>query len=160
MIKYLKWILLIILLISLSIFGIRVINYINSDNNNGEQTIVENNDITDGIDEFLISDIYGFNWRKFGIAIYENNTLFSENNGLDGPYNMRFNEDKVTFCNNVTNECDEYSYSYSDGKITINSGDYFVSKGTYDIKLKDDILELRILDDDLTIVLYFNYLFG
>ena len=138
MIKYVKWFLLIILIICLIIIGIKFDNYENKD-------------------EFVISDIYNFSWYKKGIAVYENGELISENKDIvSSNYYMVFTKEKVSYYNLTMEKFDEYSYSYNDGKITINSEDYFISKGTYNIAFNDDLLELSIKDNKTEYVYYFE----
>ena len=134
MIKYIKWFLLIILIIALIIIGIKIVDY--------------------DKDKFDISIIYNKDWYKRGVAVYENDELFSENQSLNGIYYMIFMEDNVSYCNSMTKECVVYSYEYKNGKVTINSDDDFIPKGTYDIKYEDDVLELSIKDKINTIVYY------
>ena len=138
MIKYIKWILLVILIFCLLIFGIKFLNY-----NNEEAKI-------------NISDIYGTDWYKFGIAFYENKKLITENKKVTGLYRMSFDNEKVTYCNLENDKCNEYTYSYDGEKITINSEDYFIPNGTYNIKLEDGVLILSIKDGIYTIVYYLN----
>ena len=136
MIKYIKWFFLMILIAGLIILGIKFINF--------------------DKDDFDISSIYDLNWYKRGIAIYENDELFSENYNLAGIYYMTFMKDKVNYCNSISLECDEYFYSYKNGKITIDAEDYFISKGTYNINYNDEELELSVEDGEITTVYYFT----
>lgn len=109
---------------------------------------------------FNIRDIYNYTWFKRGLAIYDNDKLIDENQNLNGPVYMTFTEDKVTYCNLDTDKCDEYTYSYADGKITINSENYFMPQGIYNIDIKDDVLELSVEDGSVTIIYYFKYPLG
>lgn len=134
MIKYIKWFLLVILIIVFGILGFKFVNY--------------------DKDNFDISVIYDKEWYKRGIAVYENDELFSENQRLTGVQYMIFTKDSVTYCDSMTEECDNYSYKYKDGKITIDAEDYFIPKGTYDIKYEDEVLVLSIKDNINTIIYY------
>lgn len=141
--KYFKWILLIILIISLIITSILFINFSKNKNEN-------NNNSTE------ISEILNKRWRRVGAALYENGKLVSENNELYDLRYMFFTKDYVAYCNPPSEDCDEYTYTYSDGLITINSEDYFVTKGTYNISFKETGITLSQTSGNIKVIYYFE----
>lgn len=127
--KNLKWILLVVLIISLIITGILFINF-NKDRN------------SNAIDDTEFSKILNKRWRRVGVSLYENGELISENFELSDLRYMFFTQDYVAYCNPPSEDCDEYTYIYEDGVITINSEDYFITKGTYDIVFEEESITL------------------
>lgn len=139
---------LVILIVCIIITMVKFINYSN------DKFIISDND------KFEISDIYNYKWYKSKIEIYENDVLKHESFNSLEPIYMNFVDNIVTYCNFDTKECNEYTYSYGNGKITINSGDYFLGNGSYDLKFKDSVLELSILQNKTKLIYYFNYSVG
>lgn len=143
--KNIKWILLIITILSLIITCIMFINF------NKERT---NNNIQNS----ELSKIYDKIWLRTGISVYENNNFIGENLTLIDTRYLLFKKDKVSYCNPETDICTEYSYTYNeeDNTIYFDSEDYFVVKGTYEIKINEDNFELTMIAGNETIIYHFE----
>ena len=141
--KYLKWICLIIAIIGFIVLGIKFFEL-----NNQKQ--IEKK-------EFDIKDTFNTAWYKKGVAYYENKKLFNENFNLDDPRYMVFYETHLEFYNPLTNKKNEYSYSYTkkNKTITINSEDFFLPKGTYNIEFENKYLKLSQSIDGNDYIYYF-----
>lgn len=146
MIKYVKWFLLSLLIISLAITIFMYLDYEKEKKEEIKPQIVE--------DELKI--LYDKEWFKYGIAVYDNDKLISENLDLISSSYMIMKKDMVDFCDINTNECITYNYQYSDGKITINSELDFILGGTYDIEYTEDLIELIYIEGTGKIIYYFN----
>lgn len=143
MLKYIKWLFLItgiIGIITLSII------FLNSNKNN---TKIEK--------KFEISDIYNTTWYKTGVAYYENKVLFSENLNLYDPRYMVFYKDYVEYYNPLIEKTDKYTYYYNEQSqtITINSEDFFLPNGTYNIDFENEYLKISQSIDGNDYVYYF-----
>lgn len=143
MLKYIKWICLIIGIIGLIILSINFINY----NNNSKQKE----------EKFGISDIYNTAWYKRGVAFYENKELFNKNLNLDDPRYMIFYETYVEYHNPITNQKNEYTYTYNQQNqtITLNSENFFLSNGTYNIEFENEYLKISQSIDGNDYIYYF-----
>lgn len=143
MLKYIKWLCLIIGIIGLIILGINFINY-NSETKPKEE-------------KFKIIDIYNTAWYKRGVAYYENKELFNENLNLDDPRYMVFYENYVEYYNPMTEKTDKYDYTYNEQTqtITINSEDFFLPNGTYNIEFEDSYLKISQSIDGNDYIYYF-----
>lgn len=141
--KYIKWICLIISIIGFIILGIKFFNI-----NNQKQ--IEKN-------EFDIKDTFNTAWYKRGIALYENKKLFNENFNLNDPRYMVFYETYVEFYNPITNQKNEYTYSYNQENqtIIINSEDFFLQNGIYNIKFENEYLKISQSIDGNDYIYYF-----
>ena len=140
--KYIKWILLVILIISLIITSILFINFAS----NREDTLKNE---TSELDKF-----YGKKLRRIGVALYKNDELISENLELTDLRFMVFNKNNVTYCDMNGEKCDKYDYLYEKDVITINSEDYFITNGTYEIEFTDNRILLTQMVDDMKMVHY------
>lgn len=141
--KYLKWICLII-----GIIGIISLSIIFLKNNSNEPK-------TENI--FEISDIYNTAWYKRGVAYYENKELFNKNLNLDDPRYMIFYENYVEFYNPIKEQENKYTYSYNQENqtITINSEDFFLPNGTYNIEFENEYLKISQSIDGNDYIYYF-----
>ena len=85
------------------------------------------------------------------------NLDFNENFNLDDPRYMVFYETHLEFYNPLTNKKNEYSYSYTkkNKTITINSEDFFLPKGTYNIEFENKYLKLSQSIDGNDYIYYF-----
>lgn len=143
MLKYIKWICLIIGIIGLIILGINFINY--------------NNETKQKEEKFKISDFYNTVWYKRGVALYENNKLFNKNLNLDDSRYMVFYENYVEYHNPTTEKIDKYNYIYNEQNqtITINSEDFFLPNGTYNIEFENEYLKISQSIDGNEYIYYF-----
>ena len=139
MIKYIKWLFLIILIVCLGIVGIKFLNY----------------------DKFKIEDIFEQTWLRKGFDLYNaNGKLIASNYFVINDYYIIFSNDKISYCNTSDDKCNNYSYKYKKGKITINGDDEFIYNGTYSLKYEDHILKLSMIEDGNKTTYYFIHFLG
>lgn len=140
--KYIKWICL-----SIAILGIIILSIIFINNNNKPQE-----------QKFNISDIYNTAWYKKGVAFYENGILFNENLELEDIRYIVFYKNYAEYHNPKLSKKDTYTYTYNQENqtITINSEDYLLEKGTYNIDFENNYLKIYQLIDEKEYVYYFK----
>ena len=138
--KNIKWILLAILIIMIIITGILFINF-----------------ATNKEDSNNISKIYNIEWFRKEAKLYINNELYYEGKNLIDQRYLKFEKDKVHYCNyDDNNKCETYNYTYNEEEETIffDSGENFVKKGTYKVVFYKDGFELTLKDKDDSIIIY------
>ena len=146
MIKYVKWFLLSLLIISLVITIFMYLDYEKEKKEEIKPQIVE--------DELKI--LYNKEWFKSGVAFYEDDKLISENLDMINVNYIVLTDAKIDFCNSITMECTTYDYQYSNGKITINSQEEFILGGTYDINYSEEKMELIYTEGQSRYIHYFD----
>ena len=107
--------------------------------------------------ENLISKIYKGSVKNLVATLYENKKLFNENFNLNDPRYMVFYETYVEFYNPITNQKNEYTYSYNQENqtIIINSEDFFLQNGIYNIKFENEYLKISQSIDGNDYIYYF-----
>lgn len=155
--KYIKWIFLIIFVIAVIITILLFVNFAkNTDlgtNNDGNNANVSDNDNT------AISKIYNLRWIRTGMSVYENEELTYEYLNFASDRYMVFSEDYVQYCYTSTEVCEDYKYQYNrdDRTIFIDSEDYFVVNGTYEIVLHENSFDLIMpVNETGKVIYYFN----
>ena len=146
--KYFKWFMLGIFIISVIITLILFFNFIKD-----HDTVYTDNELNQNSP---LSIIYGKKWRRTGVAHYEGGLLVSDNMDLEDFRFMVFTEDYVEYCDMYGEDCDKYHYEYNDGIIFIDSEDYLIIKGTYNIVFDEEIIELSIEKDNYKYIYYLS----
>lgn len=146
--KYIKWICLIAGITGVIILSIKFINSNNNSNKNNETKIEE---------KFNFTDTYNTAWYKKGVAYYENKVLFSENLNIADSRYMVFYEGYVEYYNPMTDEIHKYNYNYNkqNQTISIDSENFFLPKGTYNIEFENDYLKISQSIDNNDYIYYF-----
>lgn len=142
--KYIKWVFLVISIISLIITIILFVNFLEQ-NNNKKPSIKDNLGIM--YDKYLI--------RK-GIKIYENGELLGEDFDFKINHYIRFSNDYVEYCNDGIIDCDKYNYVYDNGNVNIFSEIFYKLDGIYEITIENNILILTQTRDNSKIINYFT----
>ena len=150
MFKYIKWIGLLIILFLILVLGMKFVNYINLDN---VADFSENN-----MNEFNIIDIYNIPLYKTGIAYYQGDKLISKNFEIVDNCNITFYENYFEFIDPYSDVKDKFIYTYENGVINVNSDNYFLVKGMYDVSYENSKIKLSQTEDGNTFVYYFDTL--
>lgn len=140
--KYIKWILLVIL-----IFFIIITIYMYIDFRKPKGNIL--------VDVDTIDYIYEKRWYKIGLRVYENNELIDEKFGLKNNKYMMFDKENIKYCDDTDNECEEHKYSYNDGIIYMPIN-FFVMKGNYNVTFNENVMELSMVNGEYMFIYYFE----
>lgn len=140
--KYIKWILLVIFIISLIVTVFLFYKFIN-----------RNTDINN-----QITQLYDERYFRTGISHYKDGVLINENLHLSDDRYVVFTEKYIEYCNidQVQDGCKKYNYSYNNGTIYIEAEDYFISKGEYNISFSDDGFDLSQLSSVGEVIYHFH----
>ena len=142
MIKYIKWLCLII-----SIIGICILSY----------TFIKKNSKTEKLekDTFKIINIQNIAWYKTKIETYENKKITGRFNILDPQY-ITFTENNIQHTNPQTGQINTYNYEYKNKVLSINDIKNYLPAGIYNIFLENEQLILSITNKNEKIIYYFT----
>lgn len=138
--KCIKWILLFMFIIS---FIILIVLFFNYDDSKLKKDI---------------SIIYNKHWYRDGVSLYDNGKFISENFKLGDTRYLYFTKDFVKYCDNATGACEQFNYIYDEenGTIYLDSSDYFIVKGTYNIEYDENEMKLIEVTDGVEFTHYFD----
>ena len=141
--KYIKWILLSILIISILITVILFINFAKENNNNLGTNHAENNE------KDILENFYNKNLYFLNMTIYENNEEIFRSNYNDGKY-IVINNQTIKYCYSSNSECKVDNYTYDNNKISIKTYNT-LGPGDYKVEVLDEMLKLSRKEKDKTI---------
>lgn len=122
-----------IVLIVITIF--LFIKFSNKDNSDGKATF----------DNRLFSS-----WTNGSVYTYQDDEMVDEQN-LDENVFLLITEEKLSICSNDENlvkNCKDFSYTYKDNKISIDTNNYFIASGEYIVIFEDSYLSLEKISDN------------
>lgn len=139
MLKYIKWLCLIIAIIGIIILGVIYTNNLKKtpDNNSQQKNY----------------SLYDTAWYKTKIENYENNELVGTMT-LSDPRYIIFNKDYVEYV--YPEETKQYMYTYNDKILTITGPTNFLSEGSYKVSFDNNQLKLSNDNENKTKIYYFT----
>jgi len=138
--KNFKWILLIILSVSILITIMLFINFMSKKQNDNISS--DNNNIVNNV----LNDIYDKKWHIMNLTVtYENEELF-RNDSYNNEY-IIIDKETLKYCNLTNKECSKDEYIYNNNKISIST-DNTLGTGDYEVIYLDDTLKLSTKIND------------
>ena len=145
MLKYLKWICLLLLIICIFITIYLFIDYV-EDKKNDDNIITNDGEI---------QLIYDIKWTRVGFSIYEDGNLIDKKKNLIENNYMTFNSKYIQYCDIMNDKCQHYDYLYKDDKIEIFE-DCVLPPGIYNIEFNENELIMSISDDNSEFIYYYE----
>lgn len=145
MLKYIKWICLIIAIIGITLLSIKFINYKSTQNNKNKEEKTQEK----------LTEIYNIAWYKTKIETYENNKITGRFNIIDQQY-ITFLESYIQHTNPQTGQINTYNFEYKNKVLTINDIKNYLPAGSYNLSLENEQLILSITNNNEKIIYYFT----
>lgn len=136
--KNIKWILLIILIISIVITGIIFVNFIKTNNN---------------VNKNILNSLYNKYLYFTSLTVADGDEQYFRNDSYEGKY-IVITKDKIEYCDIKEVHCKVDNYTYQNNMISITTSNT-LGEGNYEIELTDDELKLSRTENGKTISYYF-----
>lgn len=146
--KYIKWILLSILITSIVITIILFINFIKEKNNSSNNQNIVNNEKT------ILEKFYNRNLYFLDMTISEKNQEIFRTGYTDGRY-IIINSKTIEYCYSPDEDCKIDNYTYNNDTINISTSNS-LGPGDYKIDVIDEKLKLSRQIKGKTISYYFE----
>lgn len=105
------------------------------------------------VDEKLLSS-----WSNGKVFTYQNDLLINEES-LDRNTFLLITKSDVSICSvdeNLTTNCNNFTYTYQDNKLSIDTDNYFLASGKYSVSFNDEQLLLEKKENDIKTIYKFE----
>lgn len=136
--KNIKWILLVILIISIVITGIIFVNFIKTNNN---------------LNKNILNSLYNKYLYFTSLTVADDDEQYFRNDSYEGKY-IVITKDKIEYCDIKEEHCKVDNYIYQNNMISITTSNT-LGEGNYEIELTGDELKLSRTENGKTISYYF-----